>query len=115
MTQFQIYESYRADTIFIAKLSKGHNSVKNVGRVTVLFLCTSSDGGLYFYMKIFWMVPKLKRGQDFHQKKNLKGNNSIKNVGGVSVLILCTSSDDGLYLSKFHENILKGIRVTEWT
>ena len=28
------------------KISKGRNSVKNVGRVTVLFLCTSSDGGL---------------------------------------------------------------------
>ena len=40
---------YRADTIFIAKYSKGHNSVKNVGTVTVLFLCTSSDDGLYFY------------------------------------------------------------------
>ena len=37
------------DTIFIAKISKGHNSVKNVDGVTVLFLCISSDGGLYFY------------------------------------------------------------------
>ena len=35
--------------IFIAKISKGHNTVKNVGGVTVLFLCTSSDGGLYFF------------------------------------------------------------------
>ena len=35
--------------IFMAKISKGHNSVKNVGGVTVLFLCASSDGGLYFY------------------------------------------------------------------
>ena len=25
-----------------------HNSVKNVGGVMVLVLCTSSDGGLYF-------------------------------------------------------------------
>ena len=33
--------------IFIAKVSKGHNSVKNVGGVMVLFLCTSSDSGLY--------------------------------------------------------------------
>ena len=31
------------------QISKGHNSVKNVGGVTVLFLCTSSDGGLYLY------------------------------------------------------------------
>ena len=35
--------------IFIAKISKGHNSVKNVGGVTVLFLCTSSVSGLYLY------------------------------------------------------------------
>ena len=35
--------------MFIAKISKGHNSVKNVDGVTVLFLCTSSDGDLYFY------------------------------------------------------------------
>ena len=31
--------------IFIGKISKGHNSIKNVGGVTVLFLCTSSDDG----------------------------------------------------------------------
>ena len=35
--------------IFTAKISKGHNSVKDVDGVMVLFLCTSSDGGLYFY------------------------------------------------------------------
>ena len=35
--------------IFIGKISKGHNSVKNVDGVTILFLCTSSDDGLYLY------------------------------------------------------------------
>ena len=35
--------------IFIRKNSKGHNAVKNVEGVPVLFLCTSSDGGLYLY------------------------------------------------------------------
>ena len=35
--------------IFKGKNSKGHNSVKNVGGVMNLVLCTSSDGGLYFY------------------------------------------------------------------
>ena len=35
--------------IFMGKISKGHNSVKNVGGVMVLVLCTSSDGGLHFY------------------------------------------------------------------
>ena len=44
------YYSYRADTLFIAKISKGLDSVKlYVCGVTVLFLCTSSDGGLYLY------------------------------------------------------------------
>ena len=33
--------------ISIRKISKGHNPVKNVGGVSVLVLCTSSDGGLY--------------------------------------------------------------------
>ena len=33
----------------IRKNSKGHYSVKNVGVVSVLVLCTSSDNGLYLY------------------------------------------------------------------
>ena len=49
------------DKIFIAKISKGHNSVKNVGGVTVLALCTLSDDDLYLssFMKIFSTVLKL--------------------------------------------------------
>ena len=35
--------------IFIRKIPKGHNSVKIVGGVTVLFLYTSSDVDLYLY------------------------------------------------------------------
>ena len=31
------------------KISKGHCSVKNVGGVSVLVLCASSDDGLYLY------------------------------------------------------------------
>ena len=34
---------------FIVKISKRHHSVKNIGRVTVLVLCTSSDDGSYLY------------------------------------------------------------------
>ena len=34
---------------FIGKISKGHNSVKNVDGVMVLVLCISSDDGLYLY------------------------------------------------------------------
>ena len=40
-------QSYRADTIFILKISKGNNSAKNVGGVTVVNLCTLSDHALY--------------------------------------------------------------------
>ena len=35
--------------ISIRKISKGHNSVKNEGGMSVLVLCISSDGGLYLY------------------------------------------------------------------
>ena len=31
------------------QISKGINSIKNVGRVMVLVLCTSSDDALYLY------------------------------------------------------------------
>ena len=36
-----------ADTISILKITKGNNSAKNVGRVTVVNLCTLSDHGLH--------------------------------------------------------------------
>ena len=47
MKIFSTVLKFGAETIFIAKISKGHISVKNVGGVTVIFLCTLSDGGLY--------------------------------------------------------------------
>ena len=50
--------------IFIPKISKGHNSVKNVGGVMIRLLCISSDDGLWFvsvhsFIKIFLTVLKL--------------------------------------------------------
>ena len=45
----QTVSKYRADTISIPKISKGNISAKNVGGVTVVNLCTSSDHGLYLY------------------------------------------------------------------
>ena len=33
----------------MGKISKGHNSAKNIGGVIVLVLCTSSDDGINFY------------------------------------------------------------------
>ena len=43
------YQSYRADTISILKITKGNNSAKSVGGVTVVNLFTSSGHALYFY------------------------------------------------------------------
>ena len=42
------YQSYRADTISIWKITKGKNSAKNVGGATVVNLCMSSGHALYF-------------------------------------------------------------------
>ena len=39
----------RANTISILKITKGNNSAKNVGGVTVVDLCMSSGHALYFY------------------------------------------------------------------
>ena len=43
------YQSYRVDTISLGKITKGNNSAKNVGGMTVVNLCTSSGHALYFY------------------------------------------------------------------
>ena len=111
------YQSYRADTIFIPKISKGNNSAKNVGGVTVVDLCTSSGHALYFYQVL---RNYLKRYQSYRADtisilKITKGNNSAKNVGGVTVVDLCTSSGHALYSTKFCEIISNGIKVIERT
>ena len=41
------YQSYRADTISILKITKGNNSAKNVGGVNVVNLFTLSGHALY--------------------------------------------------------------------
>ena len=94
------YQSYRADTISILKITKGNNSAKNVGGVTVVDLCTSSSHTLYFYQVL---RNYLKRYQSYRADtisilKITKGNNSAKNVGGVTVVDLCTSSGHALHL-----------------
>ena len=103
------YQSYRADTISIRKITKGNNSAKNVGGVTILYLCTSSGHALYFY-HVLWNY--LKRYQSYRADtisipKISKGNNSAKNVGGVTVVNLCTSSDHALHLCQVSWNYLE--------
>ena len=41
------YQSYRADTISILKITKVNNSAKNVGGATVVNLCMLSGHALY--------------------------------------------------------------------
>ena len=62
--------NYIADTIFIAKTTKGHYSVKlqmelrfSVSAHSLIVVYISTN-----FMKIFWMVSKLYSGHDFHQK-----------------------------------------------
>ena len=103
------YQSYRADTISVLKITKRNNSAKNVGGVTVVDLCTSSGHALYFY-QVLWNY--LKRYQSYRAdkisiRKISKGNNSTKNVGGVTVVDLCTSSGHALYFYQVLWNYLK--------
>ena len=103
------YRSYRADTISILKISKGNNSAKNVGGVTVVDLCMLSGHALYFY-QVLWNY--LKRYQSYRADmisilKITKGNNSAKNVGGETVVDLCTSSGHALYFYQVFWNYLE--------
>ena len=103
------YQSYRADTISILKITKGNNSAKNVDGVTVLYLCTSSGHALYFY-QVLWNYLKWYqsyRGDTISILKISKGDNSAKNVGGVTVVDLCTSSGHALYFYQVLWNYLK--------
>ena len=103
------YQSYRADTFSILKITKGNNSTKNVGGVTVVDFCTLSGHALYFYQVLWNILKRYKsyRADTISIPKISKGNNSAKNVGGVTVVNLCTSSDRALHLCQVSWNYLK--------
>ena len=103
------YQSYRADTISIPKISKGNNSAKNVCGVTVFYLCTSSGHALYFYQVLWNYLERYQsyRADTISIPKISKGNNTAKNVVGVTVVNLCTSSDHALHLYQVSWNYLK--------
>ena len=70
-TQFQEniskrFQSYLVDSICILKFTKGHNSVKSVGGVSVLILCTWSDNALYLYQ----VLSKYLRGFQSYRSKH---------------------------------------------
>ena len=93
------YQSYRADTISILKITEGNNSAKNVNAVTVVNLCTSSGHALYFYQVLQNYLERYQsyRADTISILKITKGNNSAKNVGRVTVVNLYTSSGHALY------------------
>ena len=103
------YQSYRADTISILKITKGNNSATNVGGVTVVDLGTSSGHALYFYQVLWNYLEWYQsyRPDTISIPKMSKGNNSAKNVGGVTVVNLCTSSDHALHLCQVSWNYLE--------
>ena len=67
--------------IFIGKISKGHNSVKNVYGIRVLFFV------LFLFFFLFGI-------------RVLVFCTSSDDIDGVKVLFPCTSSDGGLHLYK---------------
>ena len=114
------YQSCRADKISILTITKGNNSAKNVGGVTIVNLCMLSGHALYFY-QILWNYLEWYqsyRADTISILKITKGNNSAKNVGGVTFVNLCTLSGHALYLCQVSWNYLQcsnGIKVMERT
>ena len=105
----KLYQSYRADTISILKITKGNISAKNVGGVTFVYLCTSSGHALYL-CQVSWNYLEWYqsyRGDTISILKITKGNNSAKNVGGVTVFNLCTPSGHALYFYQVSWNYLE--------
>ena len=102
-------QSYNTDTISILKITKGNNSAKNVGGVTVVDLCTSSGHALYFYqvLRNYFKRYQSYRADTISIRKITKGNNSAKNVGGVTVVDLCMLSGHALYFYQVLWNYLK--------
>ena len=77
---FQEFKSYKVDMISILKFTKGHYSIKNVGRALVLYVCSSSNDTLYLY-KV--SLSYLKGFQSYLAytisiSKFSKGHNSVK-------------------------------------
>ena len=108
-TYLERYQSYRADTISILKITKGNNSAQNVSGATVVNLCMSSGHALYL-CQVSW--NNLERYESYREDnisilKITKGNNSAKNVGGVTVVNLCTPSGQALYLCQVSWNYLE--------
>ena len=103
------YQSYRADTLSILKITKGNKFAKYVGGVTIVNICTSFGHALYFY-QVLWNYHEWYhsyRVDKIYSLKITKGNNSPKNAGGATVVNLCKSSGHALYLCQSSWNYLE--------
>ena len=78
--------------IFIGKISKGHNSVKNVYGIRVLFF-------FFFFLKLWFLFSA-------HRLMTSMELRFFFPAHPLMVVYICT---------KFHENILDGIKVIERT
>ena len=90
------------DTISILKITKGNNSAKNVGGVTVL-ISARRLVMLYIsttFCEIISNGIKVIEWTRFLYRKFQRGIIPQKNVGGVTVVNLCTSSDRALHLGQ---------------
>ena len=80
-------------SLLLQKLKMGSNSVITCNRVTVLALCTISDGHLSMYQVSFDSLLYFQRyaPDKFNIATIKKGNNSINIDDSVIVLAFCTS------------------------
>ena len=94
------FKRYATDKLIIAKIKMGSNSVITCYRVTVLPLCTISDGCLSMYQVSFDSLLYFQRyaPDKFNIAKIRKGNNSIKTDNRVMVLAFFTSPRSPLSL-----------------
>ena len=86
--------------LIIAKIKMGSNSVITCNRVTVIELCTVSDGCLSMYQVSFDSLLYFQSyaPDKLYTAKNRKGNNSINTDDKVMVLAFCTSPHSPLSL-----------------
>ena len=79
---------------YIAKLTKGNNSLINCDRVSILALCTSFDGHLSMDQVSFISLLYFQRyaPDKLFIAKIKKGSNSVSTGDRVMVLAFCNSS-----------------------
>ena len=90
------------DKLITAKIKTGSNSIITCNRVTVLALCTISDGHLSMYQVSFDSLLYFQKyaPDKFNIEKIRKGNSSINTDDRLMVLAFCTSPHSPLSLNQ---------------